>query len=219
MTAALFLLGSPKTVPSTSGALSKYLARQLRKCGVKTHTCPIGRIASVNEAFFLKLDESDIIILATPLYVDCLPYPVIHALEAIAFYRQTIQNPKTQRFMCMVNCGFPEPRHNDTALAICRKFAQEVGFTWDGGLALGGGEAIGGKSLETLGWMTRNVRRSLDLTAQDLASGQGISGVAAGLMAKPLIPGWIYSAIANFRFKRKAKRNRAFSRFYDHPYA
>lgn len=218
MTVAIFLVGSPKASPSTSGALCKYLARQLRKRFFKTITSPIGRISSVNDAFFSRMDLADIVILATPLYVDCLPYPVIHALEAIASRRQSLSGPKAQRFMCILNCGFPESRQNDTALAICRKFAEEAGLDWAGGLAMGGGEAIGGKSLEALGFFVRNVRRSLDLVAIDLAGGRQVSGEAVRLMAKPLVPGWIYRVIANFRFRRKAKRNRAYSRFYDHPF-
>lgn len=42
----------------------------------------------------------------------------------------------------IVNSGFPEAFHNDTALAILRRFAAETGFQWAGGLALGGGGTI-----------------------------------------------------------------------------
>lgn len=46
------------------------------------------------------------------------------------------------QFAALVNCGFPEPEHTRTAFSIGRHFAAAAGYTWSGGLPLGGGGAI-----------------------------------------------------------------------------
>ena len=104
-----------------------------------------------------------------------------------------------------MNCGFPEAAHNATALAICKRFAAEAGFEWAGGLALGMGEAIGGRPLEKTGGMLRNVRKALEMSAAALAEGQPLPEKAARLMAAPLVPRWLYMLIGNLRWRRQAK--------------
>lgn len=212
MKSLLLLIGSPKPSDSTSASLGNYLIQQMSARNFETETLFIRTAISTDErreAFLSATDQADILVLASPLYVDSLPYPVIRAMELIARHRQTSNNRKAQRFVCIVNCGFPEAHQNDTAIAICRKFASEVGFEWAGGLALGGGEAIQGKPLDRLGLMVRNVRKSLDLTADDLAKGRALSHQAVTLMAKPLMPAWIYKLIGEFGFKRQAEKHGA----------
>lgn len=65
--------------------------------------------------------------------------------------------------MAIANCGFPEANQNRFALAICEQFALETGIQWVGGLALGMGGNISGKSFDKLGSMVANVKKSLDL--------------------------------------------------------
>ncbi len=221
MKSLLLLIGSPKPSDSTSESLGNYLIQQMSARNCETKTLFIRPAISTDErreVFLSATDKADIIILASPLYVDSLPYPVTKAMEMIARHRQTSENRNGQQFLCIVNCGFPEAHHNDTAIAICRKFAGEVGFEWAGGLALGGGEAIIGKSLDKLGFMVRNITKSLDLTADDLANGKVLSHQAVTLMAKPLMPAWIYKLIGEFSFKRQAKKHQVYKNLEDCPY-
>jgi hypothetical protein len=94
------------------------------------------------------VDAADIVILAFPLYVDGLPYLVTQAFEQIAAHRANETDVWLPLFLAIANCGFPEAAHNATALAICRQFADKAGFAWAGGLALGEGGAISGRSLK-----------------------------------------------------------------------
>ena len=66
------------------------------------------------------VDRADLVILAFPLYVDSLPYLVTQALEQIAARRAGETDIRRPLFLAIANCGFPEVRHNATALAICR---------------------------------------------------------------------------------------------------
>jgi len=164
------------------------------------------------------VSEADLIILAFPLFVDCLPYPVISMLEHIAKNRQTIGDVKKRSLMCIVNCGFPEAHQNDTAIAICRQFAHEIGFSWAGGLALGAGEGIAGRDLSKVGWLSRNVVKSLDLAIEALAANKPISQRAVDLMAKPLMPRWLYLIGGNSRWKRESKERGVREKLLDRPY-
>jgi hypothetical protein len=71
---------------------------------------------------------------------------------------------------------------------------------------LGGGEAIAGKPLEKACGLVRNDKRSLQLSAKFLAEGGAIPDEAMELIAKPLIPSWLYRWFGERGWKRQAKR-------------
>ena len=120
--------------------------------------------------------------------------------------------------MAILNCGFPEDFHNYTGLAIARQFAEEAGYVWMGGLALGMGGAIDGKPLADCGRMVRNVLKSLDLTAASLDRGEPIPSEAVDLMAKSFLPRWLYIAMGNWGWKKQAKKYGVRKDLYARPY-
>lgn len=203
---ALVLLGSPKTSPSNSASLGAYLVERLIGRGVGARILSVPRALRSPEATDALLDAADgadLVVLATPLYVDSLPSGVIRALELMAARERT----GACRFAAVMNCGFPEASQNRTALAICRRFAAEAGFEWAGGLALGMGEAIGGRPLKEAGGMVRRVVKALDLAGDALALGDPIPEEAVRLMAKPLVPRWLYILMGNRGWKKRAAKH------------
>jgi len=216
---ALLLIGSPKGKNrSTSESVGNYLLARLQEMGIETEKVFINSSMRSDEAiagFLSTVESSDILILAFPLYVDSLPSRVVKALELIAENRKS---SKDQRLLAISNSGFPEAFHNHTALDICRLFARETGIEWAGGLALGGGEAIGGRPLDEIGGMVRNVKRSLDLSAAALVEGRSVPEEAVNLMAKPFIPRFLYLFMGNMGWKRQAKKNGVRNRIGDRPY-
>jgi multimeric flavodoxin WrbA len=218
---ALLLVGSPKGPGSTSKSLGTFLLDHLHEKGFETeriYVYPSVKDERGHENLFSAIDHSDILILAFPLYVDSLPSPVIGALEIIAEHRREMDKPKRQSFVAICNCGFPETHQTETALAICRRFALETGMEWAGGLGLGMGAAIDGKPLEKLGFMTRNVRKSLKLTANALASGNPVPQEALDLMAKPFMPIWLYLWFGNLGWRRQARKNGVLDKIKARPY-
>jgi hypothetical protein len=165
------------------------------------------------------VDAADITILAFPLYVDSLPSRAVAALEHIARHREATAAPRENTLLAISNCGFPEARHNDPALAICRRFASEAGFKWAGGLALGGGGFVDGRPLEKLGGMARSIKKALDLAAAALAQGQPIPEEAISLMAKPVMPAWLYVLGGNMGWRSQAKRHGVRNQLDARPYA
>jgi hypothetical protein len=206
---ALLLVGSPKGPQSTSEALGTYLAERLQDRGLQVQKLRIYSALRTEEgiqSLFEAVDRTDILILAFPLYVDSLPAPVIRALEFIADRRKSLPRGTGAGMIALANCGFPEARHNETALEICRLFAFEANLVWLGGLSLGGGGVISGKSLDRLGVMGRNARSALDLTAIALAEGKAVP------------PGWLYTFIGSIGWIRKAWKSGVFTKLNDRPY-
>jgi hypothetical protein len=218
---ATLMVGSPRGLASTSESLGSYLLGRIGEHGFET-----GKVYltwSLNsdksrESLLKLVGSSTLLILVFPLYVDSLPSRVIAALELIAEHREMENAPKRPRLVAIVNSGFPEAGQNDTALAICRRFTGEVGIDWAGGLALGGGPMIAGRTLSKVGGRVRNVMKALDLTAAAIVEGEAVPKEAMDLMAKPIIPKRFYVLMANRTWNRRIKEYGTRSKLYDQPY-
>lgn len=217
----LLLVGSAKLTRSTSEVLGTYVLDKLGEKGFESESLFAHKILKSDKGkdeLLSSVNKADLTILAFPLYVDCLPYLVISMLEHIAKNRRANGDLRKQSLLCIVNCGFPEAHQNDTAIAICRQFARETGFDWAGGLALGGGEAITGQNLSAVKRLSRNVIKSLDLTIEALADSKPVSQKAIDLMAKSLMPRWLYTFMAGLRWKRESNEHGVREKLLARPY-
>jgi multimeric flavodoxin WrbA len=207
---ALLLVGSPKTRKSTSNSLGGYLFEHLSAQSIQTETIylhTVLRSPAKMKALLDAVDAADLLLLAFPLYVDTLPAPVIEALERIAEHRHEREQTRQQLFGVIANCGFPESHQCDTALSICKIFAYQANFEWAGALALGGGEGIvGGIPLAELDGRAIPIRKSLELAAEALALGRVIPVEAQDILAKPVVPNWVYRLMSSLGWKQRAKR-------------
>ena len=205
---AVLLVGSPRTRKSTSASLGGYLFEGLKARGVETQTLQIYTSLYSQERMRTMYDaiyHADLVVLAFPLYVDSLPAPVTAALERIAAHREA--NRSHIRFAAIANCGFPGANHNDTALAIASEFARQSGFAWMGGLSLGAGEGIvHGIPLHELDGRAIPLKASLDLAAEALVSSNPIPQSARDLLARPIIPHWMYTLHGRFGWQQSAKQ-------------
>jgi hypothetical protein len=121
-------------------------------------------------------------------------------------------------FVAISNSGFPEARHNNTALAVCRIFAKQVGFKWAGGLAVGGGGMIGGLPLSEMGGQVRNQVKALEIAADALALSEPIPDKAVTLISKLGFPKWLYTWSGNRGWKSQAKEFIKTKSIYNQPY-
>ena len=220
---ALLLVGSPRTRKSTSNSLGGYLFDQLGKHNIQTETTYIHTTmysAERTKAMLDAVDAADLVLLAFPLYVDSLPTPVMNALECIAAHRANQSPTKPhQLFAAISNCGFPEPDHNATALAICENFARLTHFEWAGSLALGAGEGmVHGMPLNELDGRVIPLKKALDLAAESLARGMIIPQEAQALLAKPFIPAWLYRTMGVYGWRQQAKQYSAEKSLKQQPY-
>jgi multimeric flavodoxin WrbA len=217
----LLLVGSGKKPRSNSASLGAYLLGRLAGRGVETLTLNIPRCllsAGGTSELLARARDSELVVLSAPLYWDSLPAAAVRAMELLAAQRKEAPPNGEQRFAAVINSGFPEASQSATALAICRRFAAETGFRWAGGLAMGGGEVLGGRPLAETGGRGRSARRALDLAAEALAEGRDIPEEAVRLMARPVAPAWLYAVAGQWGWRRQAKRFGAQKRIHARPY-
>ncbi|NTW70016.1 MAG: NAD(P)H dehydrogenase [Chlorobiaceae bacterium] len=205
---ALLLVGSPRLEKSTSSSLGSYLFEQLTQHGVETETIYLYKAINTPdrmEALRQAIHWADLVVLAFPLYVDTLPAPVISVLEDVVMHCKGKTKPTG--FSAIVNCGFPEASQNDSAIALCAGFARAAGFEWMGGLSLGAGEGmVQARPLGEMGGQGTSLRRALEIAAGELAEGKAVSESAQELLAKPLMPQWIYKLGGTIGWKMRARK-------------
>lgn len=218
---ALLILGSPKTSSiSASSVLGGYLLDQFKEQGWETESLTLRANLNREEGqheLLSSLEHARLILFVFPLYVDSLPYLVTKALTVIVAQRKATPGPFPQRLVGIVNSGFPESHQNAVALAICREFASQCGFTWEGGLAVGAGGMVGGQTLSEAQRSRpplKHVFASLDLTASALAQGLPVPAEAVRMIAKNPIPfmpralwHWMYVKIGGKGFEKEAAKN------------
>lgn len=214
----LLLVGSPKAPgKSVSEALGAYVIEKMEARGWSSETIFIRTSLQADEgraALLEAVKTVDLIILSFPLYVDSLPAPVIRAMELIA--EQHFE--KKTRLAAIINCGFPGAQHNKVAMSICQRFAHASGLEWAGGLALGMGGAVSSQRLKEQGRMVGKIIKSLDLAMDALVNSESVPDEAIRLMAKPIIPAWMYTAIGNIGWRRQAKRYGVRKKLRGRPY-
>ena len=208
---ALILTGSPKGRKSASFALASKLAEGLLENNVFVSHEPVHaglRTEEGTRRLLDAVDGTDLVVLAFPLYVDSLPAPLTRLLELVAERRTRVASPGTPRLAAIVQCGFPEAHQCDTAVGICRLFAERTGMRWAGALAMGMGGSIGG-DIGRLPGGGKHILDALKMAAESLAKGGAIPVEATTLFAKPLMPRWMYTMVGNLGWRMQLRKNKA----------
>lgn len=206
------LVGSAKPRGSSTsellgrGLLGRFVHRGLR--GVVVHAHLIGADPHGLDV----LAGCDLLVLATPLYFDALPSHVVEMLARLAAERRATPHIVPLAMAAIVNCGTPDPRQAETALAMCALAAREAEMPWRGGIAFGEGEAIA--EAEASPGARTHVQAALEMIAHVLADG---GTIATGLAARWLMPEGRYTLLRNASWLLMARRNRALLRFADRP--
>ena len=217
----LLLVGSPRGMASVSHSLGNHLLSCLEERGMDGKKLPLYP-ALADEKKMMELlaavDACSLLILAFPLYVDQLPAPVIDLLRRIVERRQGRQAAPTQALAAIVNCGFPETAHCRPAREIVRIFAKQADFRFLGCLALGMGGAVGNRELAKAGGIVRHQVKALTQAAAYLAEGKEIPAAVIELMGKAMMPRWFYNFVADWGWKRAAKKYGSSRNLRDRPY-
>lgn len=208
---AVLLVGSPRGDRSVSKALGERWLKSLAARGatVESHSLYAAHGSEAKtEAWIAAADKADLLIFAFPLYVDQLPAPVILALDRLAERRRAPEAKARVRLAALVQCGFPETHQNRPALEIMKTYAKAVGLDWAGGLAMGMGGAVSGRTMpEKPGGMLRNVLLALDEAAAALADGRAIPDTAIARIGVPPMPRKLYFLAANWGWRMQARKN------------
>lgn len=218
MTKVLLLVGSPRD-RSTSQVLGQAMLDALAANGFECGTLRLTGLLETQEGRARLLGEylgADLVVLAAPVYVDAPPAAVMRALEFLAGPENSTNRNK--RLCAVFNCGFPEAEHTALSLDVCRLFAKRAGLQWAGGLGVGAGGAVDGKTLEARGRVSRPLRRALAMAAEALARGLPVPQEAVDLAARPLLPRWLYLLMAQTGWLALAWKRRTLFRLDARPF-
>lgn len=215
------MVGSPKGKGGTSHWLGQYILDRLPDEGTHKVIHHLGKAIRKEDRWaqvMADVDAADTVILSFPLYWDALPSHATRALEMLAAHRRKAPAAKPQNFVAMVNNGFPEPWHNLVALRICRRFAEGTGFTWGGGLNVGGGAGLGERPLEETGGMTRGLREALDSAVGPIGRGEPLPKDVEEAVAQQMFPSWIPGVFGGMGWRHTARKEGKYGLLKDRPY-
>ena len=220
-TQALLLIGSAKPRGrSTSEALGQALMERLALHGVGAQLSHVHRDAH-DAAGLARLAaavrEVDLLVLATPVYVDSLPSLLTAALEAIADDRRRTPTPRPLMVTMLVNCGFPEARQASVARTIGALFARDAQACWAGALQLGEGGMIDGRAIDGTNPLLDRLSPLLDDAAESLARGERLTDAAVQGFQEPLMPRLAYAIAADTGWLWTAAHASAVTRLWQRP--
>jgi len=212
---AILLIGSPKIFKSTSDKLGSFFLKYLEDIGYTTEKVNIN-VSIRNNALddLIKLiNDSDLLVISTPLYVDSLPAPLVVFLEK--YQNSDLTNRK--QLIAIVNSGFPEPNHNNSAIEILRLFAKHNNLDWLGGFAIGGGGAFGNVDMAKSP-RAQFIRESFRESAIYLRDDLLIPADVFKKASTQVIPARLYTLFGQLGWIMQAIKYRTIFRLLDKPY-
>ena len=208
----ILLVGSPKGLEgSNSARLGRIVTDGLEAAGWQCAPFHLHKLATDDDAAAeacRALDAANLVVLATPLYVDGLPAPVIHALHRLVSHRAEAAPTSVPRFLSIINCGFVEPWQNETAQNMLQQFCDRARLEWVGGLSLGAS-----------GHPNRSVRRAFTLIIEALRDEVLIPEEVYKLTKYRVMPARLYVLGGNVMWRRLAKKNGVADQLRAQPYA
>ncbi len=208
-------VGSAKAAgTSTSEALGRALAERLVARGWTMEVLFGVPAAKHPERLLDAVERADLVIPASPVYVDSLPAVVMQGLHYLA------DHPSERRahWLPIVQCGFPEIAHTAIAVEILQHAVGERGDAWVGHLAMGEGEMLHGRSPEEVGRPTRGQCQALDDAADAVDLGQPVPRAVTEAFAQSPLPTHLYRTAGNVGWLWRAFRSGALRRLDDQPY-
>ncbi|MEG2109934.1 hypothetical protein [Clostridium sp.] len=210
--------GSPKSKKSCS----KYLLDTVKKSisdGNALKEINITDKAIRNEDKYDIVLNSDIILLAFPLYVDSLPSTVIKFLEELEIYAKNFIIDKKIVLYGIVNCGFFEGEQNKYALKVLRNYTNHiVNLEYGGGVGIGGGGFLGGS--EKIPWEAKiksNVKKSLDRLSESINYGDRLD---VDIFSNINMSKRLYSIAGSFGWIASGAKNKIYIKgLFNKPYS
>jgi len=129
----LVINGSPKKKGGASAFFSKVLKFMLSPQKVIFKAVGLSRNY---EDIFAHLQNTDVVIISVPLYIDSIPSHFIRFLKQMEEY--CVNNKCKFMLYVISNAGFIEGRTNKAHLEQYKCWCKRANITWGGGLGIGG---------------------------------------------------------------------------------
>jgi hypothetical protein len=222
--AVLWVCSAKKDGTSTSEALGAYLLDALAQRGwttereqLRRRVRPGGR---VREALLDGLTGADLLVLASPVYIDALPALAVTALGALADRISAGDRTARPAIVPLVQCGFPELSHTTLAVSTAYRASRAAGLRWAGHLALGEGGVIDGAPLPPGGagrGPLGEVAGRLEHAAEVLDAQACVPLAVSRDFSRPLVPAALYRTAGQAGWILRALRHGAALRLWDRP--
>jgi len=224
MSSLLLLNGSPRGERSNSSKMLTRVAQGWERAGGQPaellHLALPPDFARSVDAF----GQTDVVLLAMPLYTDAMPGLVKTYIEAIGSRAMTAQsNTLRPTFGFLVQSGFPEALHSRYLERYFEKLARRLGTPYAGTIVRGGGGALED--------MPENANKKLWLALRTLGEQLARNGrfnqaelkAVAGIERFPRFVATLLSVAARLRlvefmWNSQLKKNSAWERRFDAPY-
>lgn len=217
---AVLWVGSAKRPgTSTSEALGTALVRRLEACGWDCQTLHAAKVTKLGRAGSPDLVDAartaSVLIVASPVYIDCLPALVLKGLADVV---DGVRHGDAPAVLPIVQCGFPEATHTRLAVELVACAASQAGMPWAGHLALGGGGSINGSEIDPAGRF-RPLQAALDRVADALVAGHPVPADLTLALSAPLVNPTVYRWLGNIGWLAQSVRQGSLRELWQRPFA
>ena len=192
---ALLVVASAKPAgQSTSEALGRAVLDRLAARGWSVDVAHLAALVKLSRTdapgLERRVEASDLVIFATPVYVDCIPAVGLAALERLADGH--IPRDGRPAMLPIVHCGCPELEHTALALEVLAAAADQLGWGWAGHLAVGGGGVLTADALAAGVGPAAHAVAAIDATVEALDRGLPVPMAATAEFALPYLSASVY---------------------------
>ena len=195
----VLLNASMRSADGNSAALAKELQKRINR---KSELINLSMYLNKIDELVKELEDVETLVLCTPLYVDGLPSQLIRLMET---YERNYTG-KAKKIYVLANMGLYESKQLVNLLSQAKKWCELMSFEYNGGVAIGAGELVGGlmKAMPFEKGFTKKIAEAEDRLAEAIDDNTKIEDIYTGTES---FPRFLYMAIANSGWKRMAKAN------------
>ena len=177
----LIINGSPRAAKSNSRKFAEIVENSW-----PGETDSYWAVSGKHESVCQKLEKYEHIMFIFPLYADTIPAVLIGFLKC--FEKAALS--ENVKIHVIINCGFLEPRQNDTALRTIRYFCEKNHMDFGTALKIGGGEAIMGTPFSFL--VKRKIKKTVKMAVMGKSRILSVSmPISKGMFLKASRKYWI----------------------------
>lgn len=196
--------GSPKAKNSASETLLSMLKKE---CGQEAGEI-VWNKSQVQEGELSEVLESDVLVIAFPLYIDSVPSHLLRCLmqaeEYVRLHGKRENTREKIRVYVLLNNGFFQGKQNIPAIEVMKHWADRCGFVFGQAVGVGGGGMISFiKAVPDGHGPKKNLTCALREMAGNIA--QGKSGET--LVFELNYPALAYKWQAEYGWRMSAKKN------------
>lgn len=131
---------------------------------------------SQNVENFKIVHCANVVIIAFPLYVYCVPGLLMRFLEDYYTYcKKVILRTKKAKVYVIINCAFPDPSICDEAIRVLKNFCKRTGMEWRFAVLVGAGGVLGTvKEIKVFDSILASIYLALDEIVSDIENNSRI---------------------------------------------